>query len=139
MSSSGQSTSSPSTIQSIIDALADYAKVTGIDLSDNPFVVSIEHSNSPEAILDILHEREKAFKEYRDGDRRLITCLRPAVKVIQAFSGILGEAVNLVSNTYHLLSSFNFNELFQVPFPPASALFAGIDTLLTVRHSNTLF
>jgi len=34
------------------------------------------------------------------------------VKVIQAFSGILGEAASLV------------------PFPPANALFAGIDTLL---------
>jgi fungal STAND N-terminal Goodbye domain len=104
MSSTGQSTSSPSTIQSIIDALADYAKVTGIDLSNNPFAVSIEHSNSPEDILEILQEREKAFKEYRDGDRRLISCLRPAVQVIQAFSGILGEAVNLVSHK-HIPSS----------------------------------
>jgi fungal STAND N-terminal Goodbye domain len=100
MLSTGQSTSSPSTIQSIIDdALADYAKVTGIDLSNNPFAVSIEHSISLEAILEMLQEQEKAFKEYRDGDQRLISCLRPVVKVIQAFSSILGEAANLVSHT----------------------------------------
>jgi hypothetical protein len=102
MSSTGQATSSPSTIQSIINALADYTKVTGIDLSKNPFATAIEHSNSPEAVVDLLQEREKAFKEYRDGNRRLFNCLRPAVKVIQLFSGILGAATNGVSHTCHL-------------------------------------
>ena len=102
MLSVGQSTSSPSTIQSIIDALADYTKVTGIDLSKNPFATAIEHSNSPEAILELLQEREKAFKEYRDGNRKLIGCLRPAVTVIHSFSSILGEGVSLVSHTCHL-------------------------------------
>ena len=104
MSSTRQATSSASSnLQSIIDALADYAKITGIDLSLNPFAATLEQTNSSEAILQLLQEREKAFKEYRDGNRRLITCLSPVVKVLQAFSGILGEAVNLASHTYHLL------------------------------------
>ena len=108
MSSTGQATSSPSTaVQSIIDALADYTKVTGIDLSNNPFAAAIEHSNSPEAILELLQEREKAFKEYRDGNRSLISCLRPAVKVIHSFSGILGDVVSLVSHTCHPNNSFH--------------------------------
>jgi hypothetical protein len=68
MSSAGQATSSTSTIQSIINALAEYAKVTGIDLSKNPFAAAIERSNSHEAILELLQEREKTFKEYRDGN-----------------------------------------------------------------------
>jgi fungal STAND N-terminal Goodbye domain len=89
--------SSPSSVQLIIDALADYTKVTGIDLSKSPFAGVIGHLNSPEAILELLQERERAFKEYRDGDRRLISCLRPAVTAIHSFSGILGEAVSLVS------------------------------------------
>jgi len=38
-----------STIQSIVDTLADYTKVTGVDLSKNPFAAAIEHSNSPES------------------------------------------------------------------------------------------
>ena len=100
MSSTEQATSSTSNFQLIIDALADYAKITGIDLSNNPFASMIEHSNSPEAILQLLQERERAFKEYRDGDRRLISCLSPVVNVLQAFSGILGDAVSLVSVTY---------------------------------------
>ena len=100
MSSTSQATSSTSNIQSIIDdALADYAKITGIDLSDTPFATTLEQSNSPEDIIQVLQGREKAFKEYRDGDRRLIGCLSPAVKVLQAFSGIMGEAASLVSHT----------------------------------------
>ena len=88
--------------------MADYAKQTGIDLAKNPFAEKIELSNSPEAILELLQEREKAFKEYREGNRRLITCLTPAVTVLHAFSGILGEAVSLVSGViYHPLNFIN--------------------------------
>jgi hypothetical protein len=104
MSSTGQATSSTSNIQLIIDALADYAKITGIDLSKYPFASLLEQSNSSEAILKLLQEREKDFKEYRDGNRRLISCLSPAVKVLQGFSGILGGAVSLVSHTCHQAS-----------------------------------
>ena len=72
-------------------------------------------------------------KEYRDNDRRLINCLTPAVKVIQAFSGILGEAASYKYDLVTLL-----NRICQVPFPPAKALFLGIDVLLAVRSSDTL-
>ena len=99
MSSTGQATSSTSNIQLIIDdALADYAKITGIDLSDTPFATTLEQSNL-EDIIQLLQGREKAFKEYRDDDRRLIGYLSPAVKVLQAFSGIIGEAASLASHT----------------------------------------
>ena len=90
------STASTSTIHSIIvAALADYTKLTGTDLSKTPFAIALEQSNSPEAVLQLLHEREKAFKEYRDDDRRLIDCLSPAVKVVQAFSNVIGQAVEI--------------------------------------------
>src|SRR6266849_766846 len=98
MSFTGHTTSS-SNVQLIIRALADYSKETGIDLSNSPFATALEQSNSPEAILQLLQQREKAFKEYRDVNRKLTNCLSPAVKVLQAFSGILGEAVSLVSYT----------------------------------------
>jgi hypothetical protein len=140
MSSTGQatsSTSSNSNIQLITDALADYTKITGVDLSKNPFAAAIEQWTSPDAILELLQEREKSFKEYRDNNRRLINCLTPPVRVIQTFSGILGEAVTLVSHKYDLVTLLN--RLRQVPFPPAKALFVGIDVLLSVRPSNTLF
>ena len=101
MSSTGQATSSPSNFQLIVNGLADYAKLTGIDLTKNPFAEKIEISNSPEAILELLQERERAFKEYRGVNRGLISFLGPAVKVFHAFSEIIGEAVGLVSVTYH--------------------------------------
>jgi hypothetical protein len=91
---------SPSHIQSIIDALADYAKITGIDLFEHPIAAMLEQSNSPDAILRLLQERQETFKDYRDGKRGLISRLSPVVEVIQALSGILGEAVSLVSVTY---------------------------------------
>src|ERR1019366_6954123 len=78
MSSTGQATSSTSNFQLIVDALVDYAKITGVDL----FAATLEQSNSPEAILELPQEREKAFKECREGNRRLISCLSLAVKVI---------------------------------------------------------
>ena len=138
MSPTGQVTSSSSDIQLIIDAaLADYAKITGIDLSKSFFASMLEQSNSPEAILVLLQERQKAFKTYRDRYRRLISCLSPAVTIIHAFSGILGEAVSLVSVTYHPCESFNV--ALQAPFSPAKAVFTSIDVLLTVRPLNTLF
>jgi hypothetical protein len=94
MSSAGQATSSStSSSQLIIDALADYTNITGIDLSRNPFAAKLEHSNSPQGILQLLQERETAFKEYRDGDRGLIDRLSSTVSILQAFSGILGEVV----------------------------------------------
>ena len=100
-------TSSTSNIQLITDALVDYAKITGIDLSNNPFAAAIEGANSTGAILELLQEREKAFEDYREGNRSLISCLTPAVNVIQAFSGILGEAVSLVSHTRYLVTLCN--------------------------------
>ena len=109
MSSTGQATSSTQAdnVQLIIDALADYTKETGIDLSKNPFAAEFERSNSPEAILQLLQEREKAFKQYRNDNRGLINSLNPAVKILHKFSGILVQTVGQVSRrtshpVYHL-------------------------------------
>jgi hypothetical protein len=57
MSLTGQATSSTSSFQLIVDALADYAKDTGIGLSKNPFAAALEQSNSPEALLQLLQDR----------------------------------------------------------------------------------
>jgi len=105
MSSTGQPISSTSNVQLIIDAaLDDYTKITGTDLSKTPFATAIEQSDSTEAIIQLLHEREKVFKEYRDGNRKLINSLIPAVRVIQAFSGIVVAPAGQVSHTYHLVT-----------------------------------
>ena len=104
MSSTEQTTFSSSNVQLIVDALADYAKITGIDLSQNTFAATLEQSNSSEAILQLFQGRAKAFKEYRDGDRRLISCLSPVVKLFHTFSEMFGEADSMVSDACHLRS-----------------------------------
>jgi hypothetical protein len=88
-----------SNFQLIMDALANYAKQTGTDLSNNPFVDNLQHSDSPDAILELLHDREKAFKEYRAGNRKLTSWLAPAVQVLHAFSGIITESMSPVRST----------------------------------------
>jgi len=100
MSSTDNTTTPHSNFQLIIDALADYADQTGIDLSQNPFVEKLQQSNTPDAILGLLQEREKALKGFCDENRRLINCLGPAVQVLHAFSNVLGEAVSLASHSY---------------------------------------
>ena|SRR5712675_94708 len=92
------SSNSSSNLQLILNALADYAKTTGIDLSENPFANELQLARNPDDILQLLQEREKAFKEYRSRNRTLINCLSPAVCVLHAFSSTLGEAVSLVSH-----------------------------------------
>ncbi len=92
----------------VTTALADYAQLTGIDLTNCPFAEKIKHSNSLEAILELLQEREKAFKEYREGNRRSISYLGQAVRVLHVFSGITSEAVILVSIGIPLIPLFGF-------------------------------
>jgi hypothetical protein len=98
MSSTGHAIAPHSGLQLIIDAFANYVNQTGTDLSQSPFAERIQHFTTPDAILGLLREREIAFKEYRDANRGLIDCLSPAVRVLHVFSGILGEAVSLVSH-----------------------------------------
>ena len=103
MSSTGQATLSTENVKLIIDALANYAKETGIDLSKNPFATNLEQFKSSEDILQLLEDREKAFKEYRDKSPRLINCLSPIVNVFHKFSGILSKAVSLVSHNFRIV------------------------------------
>jgi hypothetical protein len=138
---------SHSNLQLIIDALADYADQTGTDLSQNPFAEKIQHLNTPDAILELLQEREKAFKEYRNANRGLIDCLSPAARVLHAFSGLLGEAVSLVSYTcfVRLYVSALMSESHHTRFPshlqrPSSSesMFSSLYVPLTRLRSDLL-
>jgi hypothetical protein len=88
------------------DALADYAQITGIDLSTNSFADTLEQLDTVEDIVQLLREREKAFKEFRNRKRRLINYVTPCVEVLHAFSGTLGEALSLPAVSYacHLVN-----------------------------------
>jgi len=97
MSSPGQATSSTENFQSIINALAEYIDAAEIKISNDPSVAAVfEQANSPVDILQLLQGRVEAFREYRDENRKLISCLKPTVKII---SKIIEGAVSLVSRT----------------------------------------
>ena len=88
---------SPSNFQLIIDAFDDYAKQVGIDLTKNPQADALRACDSPNAVCELLQNKAHAFKDYRDGDRKLISWLKPVVEVVHGFSGVLGQAISLVS------------------------------------------
>jgi hypothetical protein len=102
--------SSPATssanFQSIFDAaLSDYAKQIKTDLSTHPFAQTLQNCNSADEIFDLLQDRAKQFQAYRDGNRKLIDCLKPVVQVLHSVSGILGEAATVVSSADPLVLS----------------------------------
>jgi hypothetical protein len=104
------STMSSASFQPILDAaLADYAKQIGIDPVKHPIVDQLRSCHSPDDVLKLLENKAKEFKDYRDGNRKLIDCLKPVVKVIHAFSGIIGEAVSFVSRIPSSSSRFHYS------------------------------
>ncbi len=133
---SSTTTSLPN-FQPILDAALDsYAKQTGIDLTKHPSADKLQDCRSPDDVLQILSERESAFKDYRDRYRNIINHVRPVVQVVHAFSALLGEAAGLVSKSgvAFTLSDRIFMP-YQVPFKPTKAIFVGVDVLLSVRIS----
>ena len=122
-----------SNFQFIFDAaLSDYLKQTGVDLIKYPFAEKLQNCQSADAIIELFQDKANQFKEYRDGNSKLINCLNPVVKVIHAFSGVLGEAAGVVS----LLFAYNQITFYvlciQMPF---QAIFVSFDVLLSVRIS----
>jgi hypothetical protein len=108
--------SSPN-FQSILDALDNYTKQTGINLKDEPFADKVKGCDSPGAILRLLEENVKTFEEYRNKNRKFIDCLSPVVKFVHTFSGILGEAAGLVRRllSFSIYSFLSFSSLGSVP------------------------
>ena len=84
--------------QAILDkALADYSEQIGVDLHKHPFTDELRGRDSPDNVLKLLENKANAFKVYRDGNRKLINWISPVVQVVHTLSGILGQAVSLMS------------------------------------------
>jgi hypothetical protein len=135
ISSTDSSKMSSASFQPILNAaLADYVMQIGIDPAKHPIVVQLRSCHSPDDVLKLLEAKANEFKVFRDGNRKLIDCLNPVVKVIHAFSGIIGQAASFVSRIpsffIFTISLVCYN---QIPFPLAGVIFAGLDILLAVR------
>jgi hypothetical protein len=107
-------TAPSTTFRSVLDAALDsYVKQTGVDITIHPSAEKLQNCHSPEDVIKLLSEGETAFKDYRDKYRNLIDHLSPVVRIVYAFSDILGEA-----------------------FQPTKAVFVGISVLLSVRINH---
>jgi len=95
---SSTATSSPH-FQSILNAaLENYSKQTGIDLISHPSTHKLRSCHTSEDVFQLLQEREAAFKDYRNKNRKLINCLHPVIQVVHGFSRVLGEVAGIVSS-----------------------------------------
>ena len=96
--------------QAILDkALAEYCEQIGVELDKHPFADELRGRDSPDEVLKLLEEKANAFKAYRDGNRKLIDWLSPVVKVVHTLSGVLGEAVSLISSMrFFILLTLSF-------------------------------
>ena len=84
--------------QAILDkALADYCEQVDVQLDKHPFIDQLRGSDSPDNVLKLLEDKAKAFKVYRDGNRKLINWLSPVVQVVHTLSGVIGQAVSLTN------------------------------------------
>ena len=99
MSSSLQaSSSSTSNFEPIFkNALEEYRKKTGKDLTAHPLAIQIKHCLSPEAILAVLEGKIYELNQSRSSDERLKKWLIPTVNVLNALSATLGQGAGLVS------------------------------------------
>jgi hypothetical protein len=119
-------------------ALANYREHTGVDLSRYPLAEKLQNCQSADAILELLQGKVDEFKEFRNGNRKLINCLRPVVQVLHAFSRVLDN----VATRFHLPTSGHFLTSLshvQVPFQPTNAIMYGVDLLLCVCIFLTFF
>jgi hypothetical protein len=53
-------------------------------------VDKVKGCDSPDAVLILLEEDLKAFKDYRDKNRKFSECVSPVVQFVHAFSGVAG-------------------------------------------------
>jgi len=90
-----------SPFQPILDtALVNYRKQTKIDLTKHPSVLQLQNCRSTNDVLQLILQREAAFRDYREKHRNLISCFRSIIQVVHTFSSILGEVAGLVSDQH---------------------------------------
>ena len=85
--------------QPILDAaLADYRKQVGTDLATHPLSDTLRSCGSPDDVLKLIENKANEFKEFRDGNRKLLNWLRPVVQVVHTLSAVLSASITLVSS-----------------------------------------
>ena len=99
MPSSMHTNTSP-TFQDVFNAaLIEYTNQTEThvtDLANRPLAAKIENCKSANDLLLVLEEQAKVFREFREGNKRLMKTLEPTVNVLYTLSLAFGDGIGLV-------------------------------------------
>ncbi len=97
MSHTHPTSPSSSNFQLIFDnALRAYERRTKEDLRNHPLADQLQDCNTPSNILDMLQQQVDEFNRSQRRNERWTRWLDPTVKVLDAFSGTLGQHVTSV-------------------------------------------
>jgi hypothetical protein len=97
MSSDLQAISSTPSFQLLFnEALKEYRKKTGKDITAHPLAEEIKSCDSPDAILAVLQGKANELNQSQSSDERLTGWLTPTVNVLNALSATLGQGVGTV-------------------------------------------
>ena len=88
---------SPTTEDVFNAALDEYSKQTGNDLAKHPLSAQLESCKTYSDFLIVLGEPAKTFREFRDGNKKLVKVLEPTVNVMCSLSRAFGDGIGLVS------------------------------------------
>jgi hypothetical protein len=89
-------TSFPS-FQSVFNAALDeYTKHTGNNLAEHPLSTELESCRSPCDVLDVLREQANVFREFQEGNKKLMKVIEPTVNVLCSLSGVFADNIGLV-------------------------------------------
>jgi hypothetical protein len=113
-------------------ALESYRCKTKKELASHPLLPSLQHCDSPEAILSVLRRQIPTFNQSQNSDDQIPKWVIPTVKVLNAFSDTLGQVVGLVNISKLRCGGISTLIFTFQAFPPADIIFAGIGVLLSV-------
>ena len=115
------------------NALSNYQKKTKQNLVDYWLATEMKSCESIDGVLDIIRDQVEALERTSASDQRLMICIGSSVDILSAISTTLGRGIGLVFGNY-FFDDLNCNsDVIVQAFPPASAIFAGISVLLSVR------
>ena len=78
-------------------ALKVYKKKTGKDLTTHPLLGRFQTCNSPDAVLDVIHEHILEQSKPQSSGDKFLTWLNPTINLLNGFSATIGGGVGLVS------------------------------------------
>ena len=85
------------TLQDIFDAaLVEYTNQTGTDLTTHPLATELQNCKSADDLLLVLEEQARAFREFREGNKRLMKILEPTVNVLYTLSLAVRDGIGVV-------------------------------------------